>query len=170
MSPRIAKLFGTGVLLAFISSGSQAQTGGPDSEPAKTVSQFLSAIESGNVAALKATLATPATPELERGLDRWAGTTASFGKKLVAQFKPVTASRIAGEFAVVYGGFSDKPYMRLWRQNGQWKILGPGDAKTLYGLNNTKQLTLSSLEKWADREWKNPPAPPAAALPEATST
>jgi hypothetical protein len=134
---------------------------GATSAPAKVVARFVDAVRKGDAAAIKAACAKPVA-ERQAGFDRWAATLASTGPKLPAdQLRPVTDSRIAGQFAVVRGGFGPKPYMRLREIDGAWRILGPGDVKAEYGFDAMAALNLSSLEKWADREWQGP-APAAA--------
>jgi hypothetical protein len=130
-----------------------------DDPASATVSRFLDSIRSGNAVQLKSCVLAPTARDQQQGFDRWASSVAQMGKKLEPQFKPVSDSKIAGDFAVVRGGFSDKPYMRLWKRDGAWKILAPGDPKVIYGMTAMDALNLSTLEKWADREWKDAPPP-----------
>lgn len=148
------------ISLPLVASAWAAEKTGADSPPAMVVKEFVDAIRAGSASRLQSTILAPTSKEHQEGLQRWIKATSESGAKLGAELKPVTDSKIAGEFAVVRGGFGPTTFMRLRKVNGVWKILAPGDAKQVYGLPAMDALNLSSLEKWADREWKGVPPPP----------
>ena len=110
---------------------------------------------------MRAHLLPAADPGAAAGQERWVDATVKTGPKLGERLRPVTDSRVAGDFAVVRGGFGPKPYMRLMRKDGAWKVMGPGDAEAIFGLAQHEGVNLRSIERWAEQEWGGDSPPPA---------
>jgi hypothetical protein len=66
---------------------------------------------------------------------------------------------------VVIGGYGPpKPnYTRVLRRQGKWKLMiGPEDARTVFGLTAAEAQTLKELDTWAAGQAANAPKPQAA--------